>query len=72
MKKQLLLLFCCTMLLAVQARSQGCSVCTKTTASLDAEQARGLNGGIVFLALLPLGIIGTLGTIWWRYNRGKN
>lgn len=71
-KRMLFLLLCCvTLLFSQQAYSQGCSVCTKTAASLDDHKARGLNGGIVYLALLPLGIMGTLGTIWWRYNRAK-
>jgi hypothetical protein len=48
---------------------QGCSVCTKTAAGLEKKSARGLNGGIIYLALLPLGIMGTMGIIWWRSNK---
>ena len=46
--------------------AQGCSVCTKAAAGLDDKSAKGLNGGIIYLAFLPLIIMGTLGFIWWR------
>ncbi len=49
--------------------AQGCSVCTKTAAELDNRSARGLNLGIIYLALLPLGAIGTIGLVWWRRNK---
>ncbi|WP_240609270.1 hypothetical protein [Flavipsychrobacter stenotrophus] len=68
MKKYLLALFLMTAsVTAVQA--QGCSVCTKTAQGLDDKSAKGLNGGIVYLAFLPLGIMGTLAYLWWRSNR---
>ncbi len=51
------------------AKGQGCAVCTKTAAGLDDKSAKGLNKGILYLALLPLGMMGTLGFIWWKSNR---
>jgi len=51
------------------AHGQGCSVCTKTAAGLDDKSAKGLNGGIIYLAFLPLAIMGTMGFIWYRYNK---
>ncbi len=48
---------------------QGCSVCTKTAQGLDNKSANGLNAGIIYLAFLPLGIMGTLGYLWWKGNR---
>jgi hypothetical protein len=48
------------------AMGQGCSVCTQTAKGLDSKSAKGLNGGILYLALIPLGIMGTLGFVWWR------
>ena len=51
------------------AHAQGCSICTKTAADLDPKSAKGLNNGILYLAMLPLGIIGTLGVVWWRSKR---
>lgn len=46
--------------------AQGCSVCTKTAAGLDNKSAKGLNTGILYLALLPAGIMGTVGFFWWK------
>jgi len=48
------------------AIAQGCSVCTKTAAGLGDKSAKGLNTGILYLALLPTGIISTVGFFWWR------
>lgn len=56
--------------IGTQALAQGCSVCTKTASELDPKSARGLNGGIVYLATLPLLAIASVGLIWWRKNRG--
>lgn len=50
---------------------QGCSVCTKAAAGLDDKSAKGLNGGIVYLAILPLVIMSTVGLAWWKYNRNE-
>lgn len=49
--------------------AQGCSVCTKAAAGLDDKSAKGLNGGIIYLAFLPLIIMGTVGFVWWKHNR---
>jgi len=48
---------------------QGCSICTKSVAGLDNKQAKGLNGGIIYLGLIPLTIIGTIGWVWWKGNK---
>lgn len=48
------------------AFAQGCAMCTKTAAGLGADSAEGLNSGIIYLASLPLAIMGTVGFIWWR------
>ncbi len=53
------------------AFAQGCSVCTKTAQGLDDKSAKGLNGGILYLAFLPLGIMGTVGYIWWRSKNSE-
>ena len=58
--------------LPLLVKGQGCSVCTKTAASLGEKGARGLNGGIVYLAALPLGILGTIGFVWWKHNKHDN
>ncbi len=51
--------------------AQGCAVCTKTASELDKHSARGLNGGILYLAFLPLAILGTVGFAWWWQGRAK-
>ncbi len=71
MKKWLLI---SGMLLAVAPatlHAQGCAMCTKTASDLDKHSARGLNGGIMYLAFLPLAIIGTVGVVWWRGSRPR-
>jgi hypothetical protein len=57
------------LMVPAMVKAQGCAVCTKTAAGLDEKSARGLNGGILYLALLPLGILSTVGFIWWRHNK---
>jgi len=71
MKKWVLI---CGMLLAASpaaVHAQGCSMCTKTASELDHNSAKGLNKGIIYLGMLPLGILGTVGFIWWRQTRPK-
>lgn len=46
-----------------------CSLCTKTAQQLGEGPAKGLNNGILYLALTPLLIIGILGFRWWRSTR---
>lgn len=55
-------------LVASFAHGQGCSVCTKAAAGLDDKSAKGLNGGIIYLAFLPLALMGTIGFLWWRHS----
>lgn len=50
----------------VWTASSQCAMCTKTAASLDDKAARGLNGGIIYLALMPLTFIGFIGYRWYR------
>ncbi len=71
MKKPILMafLFLGMAATAPKAVAQGCSLCTKTAANLDDKSAKGLNGGILYLAAMPLGILGTIGFIWWRRNK---
>ncbi len=70
MKKAIfLLLFTFAAAFGNEALAQGCSVCTKTASEMDSKSARGLNGGIVYLATLPLLAIASVGWIWWRHNR---
>ena len=59
-------------LLPLISDAQGCSVCTKTAAGLDSKSAKGMNNGIIYLAAFPLGILGTLGYIWWRSEKMRH
>jgi len=49
--------------------SAQCAMCTKTAASLDDKAAKGLNGGIIYLAFMPLTLILFIGYRWWKNNR---
>lgn len=46
-----------------------CVMCTKTASSLDDKGARGLNNGIIYLAFMPLVIMGFIGYRWWQRNK---
>jgi hypothetical protein len=45
-------------------------MCTKTAESLDDKGAKGLNGGIIYLAFMPMTIILIIGYKWYRSNKG--
>lgn len=69
MKKLLQLLFTGMLLLSSVSLMAQCSLCTKTAQQLGEGPAKGLNNGILLLALTPLLIIGILAFRWWRSNR---
>lgn len=48
--------------------SAQCSICTKTAQQLGEKPARGLNAGIIYLALTPILIIGIIGYRWKKRN----
>lgn len=62
-----LLVFSLTMVSA-SAEAQ-CSICTKTASQMGEKPARGLNTGILYLALSPFAIVGIIGYRWWRKNK---
>ncbi len=64
--KQLLTIAVLLCVVGTASYGQGCSVCTKTAQGLGDKSAKGLNKGILYLAFLPLGIMGTVGYVWWR------
>jgi hypothetical protein len=70
--KRMVLLGLLLLLLSGISYGQGCAVCTKVAAGMDSKSAKGLNGGIVYLAFLPLAIMGTLGYVWWRSQKTPN
>lgn len=46
-----------------------CSICTKTAQQLGEKPAKALNSGILYLAFMPMAIIGYLGFRWWKNNK---
>jgi di/tricarboxylate transporter len=48
-----------------------CSICTKTAQQLGEKPAKGLNSGILYLAFMPLAIVGVIGYRWWRSNKDR-
>jgi hypothetical protein len=46
-----------------------CSICTKTASQLGRNSAEGLNGGIIYLMLIPFLIMAFVGIRWWRQER---
>ncbi len=69
--KKLLLIALLSFTAIGTVKAQGCAMCTKTAAGLDDKSARGLNGGILYLAMLPISIIGTVTFLWWRKNKAS-
>lgn len=51
-----------------EAQSQ-CAVCKTSLTSLDDKSAKGLNGGIIYLAFMPLAIISFIGFKWWKHYK---
>jgi len=45
-----------------------CSICTRTAQQLGEKPAKGLNAGILYLAFMPLALIGFIAFRWWRKN----
>lgn len=46
-----------------------CSICTKTAQQMGEKPAKALNGAIIYLAFVPLVIIGYVGYRWYSSNR---
>jgi hypothetical protein len=46
-----------------------CSICTKTAQQLGEKPAKGLNGGILYLAFAPFAIVGFVAYRWYKSNR---
>jgi hypothetical protein len=66
--KKLLTLLIFTFLLGGISSFAQCSICTRTAQQLGEEPAKGLNGGIIYLAFAPLTIMGYIGYRWYKQN----
>jgi len=69
--KKLVLLYFIFFLMLLQATTlkAQCSICTKTASQLGEKQGKGLNGGIVYLMLMPFAIGGYIGYRWWKNEK---
>ncbi len=70
MKKGLLISLLVLFLLAdlPQAEAQ-CSICTKTAQQLGEKPAKGMNGGILYLAFAPFLIVGYISYRFYKGNK---
>lgn len=69
MKKSLVVLgFLCLTAAFNEAAAQ-CSICTKTAQQLGEKPAKALNGGIIYLAAMPLAIFGFITYKWMKHNK---
>jgi hypothetical protein len=70
MKKWILILFFSViyLLLTIDHSFAQCSICTRTAQQQGERPAKALNGGILYLAFMPLAIFGIIGYRWWRSN----
>lgn len=66
MRRKLMISF--TFLLSSLITWAQCSVCTRTAQQLGEEPAKGLNAGILYLAALPLTIIGV---VYYQWKKRK-
>lgn len=48
-----------------------CSICTKTAQQLGEKPAKGMNGGILYLAFAPFAIVGYISYRFYKGNRGS-
>lgn len=48
-----------------------CSICTKTAQQLGDGPAHGMNSGIIYLAFIPLLVIGVVGYRWWKNDKAS-
>jgi hypothetical protein len=46
-----------------------CSICTKTAQQMGEKPARGMNSGIIYLALMPFAIVGFIAYRYVKMNR---
>ncbi|HEY0751823.1 MAG TPA: hypothetical protein VGD26_11745 [Chitinophagaceae bacterium] len=60
-------LFICLIAFTPSVNAQ-CSICTKTAQQMGEKPAKGLNAGILYLALTPFVLVGFIGYRWWKRN----
>ena len=60
------------MILTAGSALAQCSICTKTASQLGKQSAEGLNGGIVYLMIIPFIVAGYIGYRWWRQEKQQS
>lgn len=69
-RKLLILIFCFFLFLGFSKETSAqCSVCTKTAEQMGEQPAKGMNSGIIYLALTPLALAGFLSYRWLKGNK---
>jgi len=68
MQKYLATLLIGIMMLTAGELCAQCSICTKTAQQMGEKPAKALNGGILYLAAMPLAIMGFIAYKWWKGN----
>jgi hypothetical protein len=69
MKKCIVLLMFLGLLAFTLPAFAQCSICTKTAQQLGEKPAKGMNGGILYLAFAPFAIVGFVAYKWWKGHR---
>ncbi len=71
MKKCLAIIILFLALQGLSPATAQCSICTKTAQQLGERPAKALNGGILYLAAMPIAIFSFIGYRWWKNNKGE-
>jgi len=58
-------------LFTIQHLLAQCSICARTAQQLGEKPAKALNAGILYLAFMPMTIIGYIGYRWWKSNQAE-
>jgi hypothetical protein len=67
----LVFVFALLMILASVDSQAQCSICTRTAQQLGEKPARGLNAGILYLAVTPLLLMGFISYKFYKKYYGK-
>ena len=68
MKRAVILVMLVSFLLLTGDAFSQCSICTKTAQQLGEKPAKGLNAGIIYLAVIPFIIAGYVFYRWKKSN----
>lgn len=59
-------------LIAFASWGQGCVTCTNTAGQLGQEKGSALNFGILYLVLIPMVFVASVGIWWYRKNKSQH